>query len=259
MAKLTRAGLSSLSKQDLIDYTGKLQSETGGSWNSSHLIAVLAAFLAGFLASRVLAQRSPGQLRPSPSGPAQATASAKLAATQLFKQWAKELGLDTKQFDECLDSGKHAQAVKADVEAGSKAGVNGTPAFFINGTPVKGALPFEEFKKVIDGALAGSTPGPTQVEIGALPAEGDDQAPVTIIEFSDYQCPFCGRFAQQTLPQIKKEYVSTGKVKWYFRDFPLSSIHPNAQKAAEAARCANDQKAFWKYHDQIYSNQNSLN
>jgi len=83
------------------------------------------------------------------------------------------------------------------------------------------------------------------------PVKGDKDAPVTIVEFSDFQCPFCQRFYQQTMPSIEENYVKTGKVKIVFRDFPLS-FHQNAQKAAEAAECADDQGKFWEYHDMLF-------
>ena len=90
------------------------------------------------------------------------------------------------------------------------------------------------------------------------PFMGNKNAPVTVIEFSDFQCPFCGRFRSETFDQIKKQYIDTGKVKFVFRDFPLTSIHPMAQKAAEAAECADDQGKFWEYHDLIFERQASL-
>jgi protein-disulfide isomerase len=89
------------------------------------------------------------------------------------------------------------------------------------------------------------------------PVKGDANAPVTIIEFSDFECPFCARFYSQTLKQLEKEYIDTGKVKLVFRDFPLS-FHQNAQKAAEAAECSEDQGKFWEMHDIIFENQQSL-
>lgn len=98
-----------------------------------------------------------------------------------------------------------------------------------------------------------------EVAVGSLPAQGQVKAPVTIVEFSDYQCPFCASFFKDTLTKVKQDYIDTGKVKLYLRDFPLTSIHPYAQKAAEAARCANEQNAFWKYHDKIFENQSQLN
>lgn len=90
---------------------------------------------------------------------------------------------------------------------------------------------------------------------------GDKNAPVEIIEFSDYQCPFCRKFWTETLPQIKSEYIDTGKVKFVYRDFPLTSIHPGAQPAAEAAECVREQggdEAYFEMHDKIFSEQNIL-
>jgi len=87
------------------------------------------------------------------------------------------------------------------------------------------------------------------------PFLGDKNAPLTIIEFSDFQCPFCARFRQQTFDQIKTQYIDTGKVKFVYRDFPLTSIHSYAQKAAEAGECADDQNKFWEMHDKIFEGQ----
>ena len=80
---------------------------------------------------------------------------------------------------------------------------------------------------------------------------GDANAPVTIIEFSDYECPFCARFYEDALQQIKEKYVDTGKVKFIYRDFPLS-FHTNAQKAAEAAECAGDQGKYYEMHNMLF-------
>ena len=90
------------------------------------------------------------------------------------------------------------------------------------------------------------------------PFMGSADAPITIVEFSDFQCPFCAKFQSETLNQIKERYVNTGKVKLVYRDFPLNSIHPDAQKAAEAAECADDQGKFWEYHDILFDNQVAL-
>ncbi|MFC1686077.1 DsbA family protein [Nanoarchaeota archaeon] len=87
--------------------------------------------------------------------------------------------------------------------------------------------------------------------------KGSDKAEVTIVEFSDFECPFCGRYSTQTYPQIIKNYVDTGDVKYIFRDFPLG-FHANAQKAAEAAECAGDQDKYWEYHDLLFLDQKAL-
>jgi len=112
------------------------------------------------------------------------------------------------------------------------------------------------------GAQANSQPSTPSAPIDASvdddPSLGKEDAPVTIVEFSDFQCPFCGRFEKDTFGKIKEEYIDTGKVKLVFRDFPLTSIHPYAQKAAEASECADEQGKFWKYHDKLFENQEAL-
>ncbi|MFH1399157.1 MAG: thioredoxin domain-containing protein [Candidatus Woesearchaeota archaeon] len=81
--------------------------------------------------------------------------------------------------------------------------------------------------------------------------KGDPNAPVTIIEFSDFECPYCARFYQQTFDQIEEEYLKTGIAKIVFRDFPLV-FHKNAQKAAEAAECAGEQGKYWEMHNILF-------
>lgn len=83
---------------------------------------------------------------------------------------------------------------------------------------------------------------------------GDKDAPVVMIEFSDFQCPFCRSFWRDTLPLIKSEYIDTGKVKFVYRDFPLS-FHPGAMPAAQASECAREQGKFWEMHDRIFIEQ----
>ncbi|MFP4524002.1 MAG: DsbA family protein [Candidatus Woesearchaeota archaeon] len=91
------------------------------------------------------------------------------------------------------------------------------------------------------------------------PFMGAEDAPITIVEFSDFECPFCTRFWEETLPKIKEEFVDTGLVKFVYRDLPLPQLnHRNAQKAAEAAECAHDQGAFWEYHDKLFANPDGL-
>jgi protein-disulfide isomerase len=100
--------------------------------------------------------------------------------------------------------------------------------------------------------------GPVRASLGDVPALGRPTAPVTLVEFSDYQCPFCQRFFLATLPALKKEYIDTGKVRYVFRDFPLDQIHPQARKAAEAAHCAGEQGKYWEMHDVLFGNQQAL-
>lgn len=96
--------------------------------------------------------------------------------------------------------------------------------------------------------------GPKEVSVDDDPVLGDKNAPITMVEFVDYECPFCKRFFDETLPQIKKEYIDNGKVKLVMRDLPLS-FHQNAHKESQAAECAREQggdSAYYKYHDEIF-------
>ncbi|SPF32996.1 DSBA oxidoreductase [Candidatus Sulfopaludibacter sp. SbA4] len=86
---------------------------------------------------------------------------------------------------------------------------------------------------------------------------GSKDAPLTVVEFTDYQCPFCQRFHVASFPDLKKNYIDTGKVRFYSRDMPLD-FHANAMRAAEAARCAADQGQFWKLRDVMGSNPDKL-
>lgn len=97
--------------------------------------------------------------------------------------------------------------------------------------------------------------------VGDAPTLGDPNALVTIVEFSDFECPFCSRFFDQTLARIKSEYVDTGEARFVYKDFPLVSIHPQAQKAAEASRCVREQlgdDGYWAMHDTLFENQQLL-
>jgi protein-disulfide isomerase len=189
-------------------------------------------------------------------------------ADTLFKGYAAELGLDEMTFAGCLDSGSTSDQVQADLREGSARGVNGTPTFFVDGRALSGAQPYAAFARVIDAALSGEslpTPEPPAPAVAPTPAPiapaddarvlGDPGAPVTIVEFSDYQCPFCARHFEETWPQLRDEYVGTGRVRYVFKDFPIVSIHPEAPKAHEAARCAGEQGAYWAMHERLFAGQ----
>ena len=91
------------------------------------------------------------------------------------------------------------------------------------------------------------------------PMLGNPDAPVTVVEFSDFQCPFCSRFHQETLPLIVKNYVDSGQVNIVYRDFPIDRIHPNAKITHIAAECADEQGMFWQYHDILFERQSQWN
>ena len=94
-------------------------------------------------------------------------------------------------------------------------------------------------------------------EIAQGVTKGDEDAPFTIIEFGDYQCPGCGGFALSVKPQVELRLVESGRAQFIFYDFPLTEIHPHAFLAARSARCAEDQGQFWAYHEVLFRNQSS--
>lgn len=92
------------------------------------------------------------------------------------------------------------------------------------------------------------------VSVDDDPFLGSKDAPVTVIEFSDFQCPFCRKFWKDTLSQLKKDYINTGKARFVYRDFPLD-FHPGSKVAAEGSECANEQGKYWPMHDRIFEEQ----
>ncbi|MFL5406314.1 MAG: DsbA family protein [Myxococcales bacterium] len=197
-----------------------------------------------------------------------------------YEEWAKQIGLDVARWKADKDSPAIAEAIQKDNSYGQQVGANGTPSFFINGKLIAGALPFDTFKTVIDEQIAkaneltkkgvrpeklyetivaenvkaaGSTPE-VKVDVGNAPVLGPKNAAVTIVEWSDFQCPYCGR-VEPTLQQVREEYK--GKVRLAWKNQPLS-FHPNAMPAAEAAMAADEQGKFWEYHDALFKRQNEL-
>lgn len=183
--------------------------------------------------------------------------------------------------EQCLQNDTFADEVEAGVAEGQALGVSGTPSFFINGYPIVGAQPYEIFEYAISLAETGQleerfrqaaqeeaaaqatataqASQPADVPLGDAPAKGDPEAPVTIVEYSDYQCPFCLRHFEQTMPQLDA-LIEAGEVRYLFKDFPIARIHPEAAKAHEAARCARDlggDEAYWQMHDLIFANQDA--
>jgi len=207
-----------------------------------------------------------------------------------LEKYAADLKLDMKKFKAAMSTHKFAAQVEQDSKDGTAVGASGTPAFFINGRKVTGAQPFEQFKAVIDEELkkadallksgtkqdklyaalndknvadaakavpaagAPADAAPVNIEVGNAPAKGDKKAPVTVVIYSDFQCPFCSRVGP-TLKQIEEKYGN--KVRVAFKHQPLP-FHPNARIAASASMAAHEQGKFWEMHDLLFANQQKL-
>jgi len=103
-----------------------------------------------------------------------------------------------------------------------------------------------------------TTPQIQEISIDDDPFIGSNAAEVVIVDFSDYQCPFCKKFYTKIYPEMKKDYINTGKIKYVFRDYPLT-VHKEAIAAAMAANCAGDQGRYWEMHDKLFENQTNWN
>jgi protein-disulfide isomerase len=96
------------------------------------------------------------------------------------------------------------------------------------------------------------------ISIQGAPSLGSADARVVVIEYSDFQCPYCGKFARETFSTIEEGYIKPGRVRYVYRNFPLDEAHPKAFKAAEAAECANQQGKFWDMHERLFAHQQAL-
>lgn len=94
------------------------------------------------------------------------------------------------------------------------------------------------------------------VELAQGMVRGEDDAPITIVEFGDFQCPACSQFSSMVKPQVLAAFVESGRAKFVYYDFPLTQAHAHAFLAARASRCADDQERYWDYHDMLYARQN---
>jgi protein-disulfide isomerase len=213
-----------------------------------------------------------------------------------YEKWAKDAGVkDAAAYKAGLDGHKWADKVDKDLNDGKAAGVQGTPAFFVNGVFINGAQPFDSFKKVIDQELqkaqakiAAGTPKSRiyvemtkenkknqpaakaedeedkedtksvfRIPVGSSPVLGGPTALVTIIEFSDFQCPFCSR-VEPTLKGLRDKYGDKLRLVWKNEPLPF---HPAAEPAAQAAmevRAEKGDKGFWDAHDKFFANQPGL-
>ena len=189
--------------------------------------------------------------------------------------YATSLELDAERFDACLGDEGTFDAIREQLQRGIDLGVSGTPTFFVNNKMISGAQPAALFAAVIEAELAGSPTSideypdairalaesvpprlailPERPDASGAPIEGSPDAPVVVLEFSDFECPFCQRWYVDTLPGIRARVGDDVAIAFFH--FPLTQIHPNAAMAHAAAECAGSQGKFWEMHDLLFERQ----
>lgn len=177
--------------------------------------------------------------------------------------YAQQLHLDVPRFQKALESGRFRHVIADDLAMAHGLGISATPTFFINGSSFVGQLSADKLNAAIDEALdpgsvavasAAGTVSVDKLDLSRAPVRGQPQAPITIIEFSDLQCPFCARVTP-TLQELMKQYPD--QVRWVFKNFPLD-FHADSPLAHAAALAAGRQGKFWEMHDLIFANQHTL-
>lgn len=235
------------------------------------LLSIVLAFVVGMLWQKVKSLES-GVGTPTTTNNQVAQQSAQEKRLTDLPALAESVGVDKGKFESCVSADKYSDRVEGDYQDGINVGVNGTPSnFLVNSKgeiyPVPGAVPYATLKSVIDVALGDTTDTTGAVtklaasEAASFKAvsvedhlRGDRDAELVMVEYSDFQCPFCQNFHATAL-QALSEY--DGRVAWVYRHFPLDNIHPYARPAAEASECVAElggDEAFWKFADEVFAN-----
>jgi protein-disulfide isomerase len=174
-------------------------------------------------------------------------------------EYARQLNLNVPLFQKRLLSGYYKAAIARDSALAESLGVDSTPTFFINGQKLVGEQTPQQLQSAIEGkpipaAPDADLPSVASLDLSHSPVLGPAEAPITIIEFSDIQCPFCARVVP-TIKELMKHYPT--QIKWVFKNFPLD-FHPDSQLAHQAALAAGQQGKFWEMHDVMFADQESI-
>jgi len=178
---------------------------------------------------------------------------------------AGQAGLDVTAWQACRSAPAAAGQVNVDASLGSALGVPGTPTFAVNGVLLVGSQPASAFRAAFDAARTRAQASGVaasqyydfavpDVPVGSSPVRGPADAWITVVEFSDFQCPYCGN-VQATLASVLPDYGTDVRVA--FKNYPLS-FHPYARPTAVAAECAHAQGRFWQFHDLVFGGRSAL-
>ena len=203
---------------------------------------------------------------------------------EVFKNIANDIGADSSQLETCVKNSNGDASAEDRGEINEITGGIGTPTFFIGNSEigyeqVEGAQPIGNMRPVIEEQLQeAQNPGEDSIEesestldgvtLEGEPTKGEENAPIRVIQYSDFACPWCGEWfgvdaipqrnidGQQSYDTLMSEYVDSGDVKFTFMDYPVSQLHRNAPQAHQAANCVleQDQGLYWEFHDALYEN-----
>jgi protein-disulfide isomerase len=176
--------------------------------------------------------------------------------------YAQQLNLNTDQFVQDMESSAIKEKLQKNIVDGQKVPILFTPTFFLNGVQIDNPRSPDDFKAILDNALAGKPVVPSTEGNATIPnivaqddwVKGNKDSKVIVVEYSDFQCPACAAYFPM-VEQVMDEYKD--KVAFVYRHFPLTSIHPHAEPMARAAEAAGKQGKFWEMYELIFKNQNA--
>ena len=244
--------------------------------NSQNVWFGVAMFLMGLIAGVVLSVAGGGMKlggggsSGGSSGGTPPPAQQQADVNDRMIAYAEDLGISEDDFTSCMKDNNFSDLINADLKGGTAAGITGTPGNVLvslktgKARLISGARPLSSFQAEIDDMLknpSGLSKDSSVREVTNLPKidfskdhyRGSTEAQIALVEYSDYQCPFCHR-VHPTIKQVAEQYGD--KVVWVYRHFPLVSIHPEAMPLATGAECVNKLKgsdAFWQYTDTVMS------
>lgn len=208
---------------------------------------------------------------------AQSSVSDSTEPKQVFRQISNDLDLDTEQVMQCYQNSSNEEAIEDRNNAVRSVGNFGTPTFFVGNketgfVKIRGAQPLSKFKEAINtiesdnSNSSGSLVSLERVELRGEPSKGDKDAPIKVVEYNEFGCPFCAEWqgidASGRIPidqmnvagSLESQYVDTGEVELISKDYPVPQLHPNGPLAHKAANCVyeHEQDSYWDYHDKLF-------
>ena len=230
----------------------------------------------GFAVGATNSQSLTGAPDNSPGG-TQAAESDSATPKQVFRQISNDLDLDTEKVMQCYQNSSNEEAIEDRNNAMRSVGNLGTPTFFVGNketgfVEISGAQPLSRFEGAMDTIQSdnpnssGNLVGLEGVGLGGEPSKGEEDAPIKVVEYNEFGCPFCAEWqgidASRRIPidrmnvagSLETQYVDTGQIELISKDYPVPQLHPNGPLAHKAANCVyeHEQDSYWEFHDKLF-------